>query len=930
MAVWLVCQASAAMAVTDSKASRFYEDALTRYEQRDMPGAIIQLKNALQIDKTMLPVQVLLGRALLANGEAVAAEVALTEALRLGVNRAEVVVPLAQAFMAQGKQPAVLERPQFNPAGLPTGVQVQMLLLRATAAADLGNLREALRLVDEARTLDPRSPDPWLTEVPIRVRERKFKEASDAVDRALALSPGLAEAQYQRGSVSHVQGDLAGAMAAYNQAIQAAPKHLEALIARAGLLMDAGKSAEALNDLNQAQRVSASEPRVFYLKALLAERAGDNKGAAAELRRVTAFLDPVPLDFVRYRPQILMLNGLAHYGLNELEKAKPYLDLFQRIQGTTPVTKLLAQIYLNDGDMVRATEVLEAYVRAQPADTQALTMLASAHMAQGHNAKAASLMQEALAKGDQPALRTVLGLSMIGGGRTQDGVAQLEAAYRKDPGQIAAGAALVSSYLRSGQMTKAVTVAEALAKRQPDSAAVQNLLGVAQAQKGNLAASRVAFEAASKLDPAFLAPQLRLARIDTNTKNFDAAATRLNTLLKANERDVDTMMELAYLADRRGQLDETVRWFDKAIAVSGARELRPALALVQLHLRYGRNAQALEVAKVLSGKAPDDIPVLLVYARAQLANGDGVGARPALSSATRLADFNAPLQTEIALLQVAAGNPGGASYCLDKALGSDPHFLPAMALRAEVSMRQGDLTKAEAVTRQILAQEPKRAVGYSLQGDLAMARAQPPAALEAYRKAHQLEPSSETLLRLFEATSRAEGKPALALLDQWIKANPTDKRVRGVLADTYASTEKYAQAKTVYENILADNPDDVSVLNNLANVLLRLKDPGAVRVAEKALALQPGNPNVIDTLAWALFQGGQGGATPAQSERALQLLRDARLRAPANPNIRYHLAVVLAQVGRKSEARTEVEAALATGPGWQYTAEAETLLKTLR
>ena len=78
----------------DGAAARFYEDALARYERRDIGGVIVQLKNALQIDKNLLPVQVLLGKALLRNGDAVPAEVAFTEALRLGVNRAEVVLPL--------------------------------------------------------------------------------------------------------------------------------------------------------------------------------------------------------------------------------------------------------------------------------------------------------------------------------------------------------------------------------------------------------------------------------------------------------------------------------------------------------------------------------------------------------------------------------------------------------------------------------------------------------------------------------------------------------------------------------------------------------------------------------------------------------------------------------------------------------------------
>ena len=105
--------------------------------------------------------------------------------------------------------------------------------------------------------------------------------------------------------------------------------------------------------------------------------------------------------------------------------------------------------------------------------------------------------------------------------------------------------------------------------------------------------------------------------------------------------------------------------------------------------------------------------------------------------------------------------------------------------------------------------------------------------------------------------------------------------------------------------------------------MLRLKDPGAVKVAEQAVAKSPNSANAIDTLGWAVFQAGQ-------TDRALQLLRDARLREPGNPEIRYHLAVVLAQTGRKTEAREELEAALKGGPAFEGGPEAQILLRTLR
>ena len=115
-------------------------------------------------------------------------------------------------------------------------------------------------------------------------------------------------------------------------------------------------------------------------------------------------------------------------------------------------------------------------------------------------------------------------------------------------------------------------------------------------------------------------------------------------------------------------------------------------------------------------------------------------------------------------------------------------------------------------------------------------------------------------------------------------------------------------------------------MNNLANVLLRLKDPGAVKVAEQSVAKNPANASAIDTLGWALYASEK----PEDRSRALQLLRDARLRDPGNAEIRYHLSVMLAQAGRKNEARDELDAALKPGKPFESATEAATLLKTLK
>lgn len=938
LACAVLCACSTAWAA-DAKASKYYEDALTRFEKQDTTGAIIQLKNALQIDKNMLPVQMLLGKALLLNGDVVAAEVAFNEALRLGVNRAEVVVPLAQTYMAQGKQAQVLSQQQFDAAGLSPDVQLQVWLIRAAASADTGDLRAALKAVDEARVLDARSAAPWLAEVPVRIRGKQFKEAEAAVARALELTPNSAEAWYQKGSVAHVSGNLPASLAAYDQALKLDPKHIESRVARAGLYLDMNRPADTQADIDALTRYAReaslarkepvqpngpNEPRAYYLQALLAERNQQPDVAQQALKNITTLLDPVPIDFIRYRPQMLMLNGLAHYGLNEPEKAAQALEYFQKVQGSTPVAKLLAQIYLAQSNTNRAIDLLEAYLRVSPNDGQAMTMLAGALMSKGQNAKATALMQKALQTQDRPEFRSVLGLSLIRSGQAGSGITELEAAFKKDPRQTQAATSLIGLYLRSNQAAKAVTLADTLVKQQPNNAGFHNLLGMARGQSGKVAESKAAFEKAIALDPAFVQPKLNLARVEIATRAYDAAAIRLGGILKDDEKNTDAMAEMASLFLRRGQEAEAQRWLEKATDLSGAKDTRWALALSDFHLQRGRPGPALEAVKKAAAKAPDDLPVLMTYARAQMANGDTVGAKGSLTSATRVAAYNPGQQVEVARLQMVVKNWSGASYSLDKALSTSADYLPALALMSEVELMQGEPNKAEQRAREIVAKYPKRAVGPGLLGDIAQSRGQTAQALAFYKQAHQLEPSTGSFLKFFVAlNSQDGGKPALQLAQNWVKAHPKDVIAQNTLANAYVRDGQFAAAKTAFETLLKLTPDDSDALNNLANVLLRLKDPRAIAVAEQAVAKAPANYNAIDTLGWALFQSGQ-------TDRALQLLRDARLRQPASPEIRYHLAAVLAKTGRNNEAREELEAALKTGQKFDGLADAQALLMTLK
>ena len=904
---------------SQAMAASYYEDALQRFESKDYAGAIIQLKNALRNEPNKLAIQFLLGRALQQNGDVVGAEVAYNEALRLGISRSEVAVPLAQVIIAQGRQREMLAHPQLQPSGLPTEVLQTLLLLRAGAHTDLGDTREALNIIQQARGMNDRRADVWLAEVPVRVRARQFTEALQAAERAVTVAPQDAEAHYVKGSVRHVQGNLDAALADYAKALSLDAKHAEALIARAGIFIDRNQLKEAAQTLDQLKTAAPKEPRASYLRALVAERDNQPAAAKAALLEVTQLLDPVPIAYVQYRPQLLMLNGLSHYGLNELAKARQYLEAFLKVQPNSPVVRLLARIQMSEGNTALAIPLLEGYLRNNPDDGMALNLLGSAYLSQGKTARATQFLQEAIKKQDRPEFRTALGLSLLGNGKTEGAITELEAAWRQDPGQVSAGMSLAQLYAQQNRLPQALTLTRDMVKRYPAHAGLQHQLGDMLLRSGQPAEARKAYEKALSLNPKMPAPRLQLARMDIEANQIAAAEQRLTELLRDAPKNSDAMAEMARVSERKGQSEEAMRWLLRARDASDRKDMRWNLALMELNLRQGKPQQALEEGKIALAKQPNDLSSLLVYARAQLALGDTTGARGTLGSATRVADFNAPQQSEIARLQLAAGNVDGAAYSLSKALSDQPNFIPAQALMVQVEQRQGNPDKAEARARQIVQSQPNKALGHSLLGDLAMARNNPAAALAAYRQAHKVEPGTGTTLTLMNVlASQSLAPEALDIGRQRLRQAPNDVAVQLLVGDLHARTGRFADAATAYKAALKVQPQNAQALNNLANAQLKLKDPTALQTAQAAHKIAPQNPLVIDTLGWVLFQQGQ-------TEQALPLLRDARLRAPGNPEIRYHLAKVLFATGRKAEARDEAREALKISDRFDGAADAQAL-----
>jgi len=917
----LAALSAPALAGDPAKAAAFYEDGQSRYEHGDRAGAVVQLKNALQQDPKMLSALVLLGRALLEEIEFPAAEAAFDQALKLGVSPVEIAAPRARLLMSLGRSKQLLR--EISPSGLYGDDLVEVLTLRAKAQALEGNDAEALSGFQAAIDTDPAAVRPYIELVPFLIQRGDLKAADERVARLFEFASEDARAWNLRASMYHVRGRLREALSDYDKALTLDPTHVDARVARASLLVDLKQDDAALKDLDYLAEHARREPRSAYLRALLAGRRGDQAAAQAALTEVAGLVDSLPPEYANANEQLLMLGALSHHGLNEREKATEYLDtLLRRYSRNFGARKLLAAIYLDEGDNARALTTIETVLKDAPNDPQANLLAGRAHLGYKRYKQANDHLQLAVKYLDKgPEALFALGLSQLGLGDAEQGIANLEKAAAASPGDLGIGITLASMYMQRGLTDKALARAEALSQALPDSLPVINLLGSVRAARGNLDGARAAFQRALERNPEFAPSILNLARVEYQVGQSDAAVARLQAWLAKHPDDARAMYEMGVIAQRDGRLTDAIEWLRKAVSKQPD-QAQPSLALVEAQSRAGQVAAALNSAKDAGLRHPDDLSVQSVLGQAYLAAGDAKSARQVFKNMTRNAEFDPDAQVRIGRLLLGAGFPDDAEYNIQKALTARKDYAPAYALAIDLALMRGKLDAAREALGHVRRVAPAYPDLLRYEGTIALASGDGQTALQRFVRLYREHPDTRSALNLAAVQQRNGNMKGAEATLRKEQARLPSRVILDALARLLEATGQWPAAGDAYRKLIADEPGNPEMLRRFSLVLLKLEDPAALATADKARALAPNDPGVIDTVGWIRLQSGD-------VDGALALLRDARLRSPESRAIRYHLASALAKSGRTGEAKAELTAALQGTADFPEVEQARVLKATL-
>ncbi len=175
-----------------------------------------------------------------------------------------------------------------------------------------GEKAEAEKNYRKALELDPNLEESAINLAAILVETGKHDEAASLMQKAIAKNPRNAALQVNLGMALSGKNDVAGANKAFEEAIKLEPNNGIHLVTYASHLARHGKNNEAIQKLEQAEKVASNDPGVLASIALEYKGLKDFKTCVAVLDKAVGLKDVAELRIYR---------GACKLGLKDLAGA---------------------------------------------------------------------------------------------------------------------------------------------------------------------------------------------------------------------------------------------------------------------------------------------------------------------------------------------------------------------------------------------------------------------------------------------------------------------------------------------------------------------------------------------------------------------------------------------------------------------------------
>ena len=641
----------------------YYDSAMSHFDQAKYPEAIIELRNALQIDP------------------------------RFGAARFK----LAQAYARAGDAPNALHEAVRSADQLPDNVEAQLTAGRLLLLAR--QFEDAKARARKVLETNPRNVDAQVLLGNALAGMRDLDGAVSEMTIALELDPSRVTSYTVLGQMQRAQGDVRAAEATFRNAVAIAPKSLKVHLAMGNFFWSTGRQAEAESAFKDALAIDRRDPlanhalatlyistgRLTQAEPLFVTMAEDQRTPAARLQLADFYLASSRID-----EAVKVLTALtneptsgaeatvrlsaidyaqgrkdsAHKRIDQMLAARPndamglivkarFLLLDNKVTEALAAARssvasnpsvpgayyTLGSIELARHDYDAASDAFTEVLKLRPSDTAARIQLAQIALANGAADRSARLAAEAkahsphdvgarvllvralLAKSDFKAAQEEMRPLLAAGANSapiqalhgsllalEKNEAGARAAYTRaleiDPDNVDAFGGLISLDMQAGRINLVRNEIEGRLARTPDNPDLLLLAARTFEISGDRPKQEQALRRVIEVEPMNLTAYSRLAGLYVQEHRLDDARTQFDAITARYPKSVGAQTMAAMLVELQGNSDEAERRYDAVLAMNP----RAAVAANNLAWRIAEKGGNLDTALQLAQTAKAQMP----------------------------------------------------------------------------------------------------------------------------------------------------------------------------------------------------------------------------------------------------------------------------------------------------------------------------------
>ena len=720
---------------------------------------------------------------------------------------------------------------------------------------------------------------------------KKLMEKNDPAHALLEFrnaakeTPRKAEPYYHVG-VAYLQlGDVRNGVSALRQALQIEPRHLQAQVRLAQLMVVAnepGYLKEARQRLIDLLQDSPDDREALHVLALTELRLGQPKEAQQYLARSLA---AAPQDLV-------IAATMAEAKMRQRDLSGAEEDL-KKACAASPQSAdawlLLGRFYAALQRPADAEQQFRRALEIAPNHATALYYMAILQDSMGRKPEVEQILKK-LAGLPGKDFRHTYAMFLFQEGRRDEALKMFEDQAAQDPEDRMARTRLIVAYR---------------ALRRPD--------------EGRKIIDRIL-----EKNPKDVEGLLQRAEMYVEAGKYLDAETDLNQVLHFKPDAAEVHYALAQLHKLRvSPLKQRAELYE---ALRLNPYLLPArVELVELLLTMTSGAKA---ALDLVEDAPESQRPDLLVARnwALWALGDFKQMRAGIDRGMangRTVD----LMIQDGMWKLSQNDSNGARIALEEALKINPADLRALTALKQVYATQKQSGVAVQKVKEYAAKQPNSAPVQQFLGLMMWANGNIPQARQAFEAAKTASPSYQRAEMSLAQLDVMEKKwdAARNRLQAVVAADDRNARAHLWLGNLLEFQGNHTGAIVEYRKVLDVEPENPAALNNLGYLLAAYQNQPdeALKYAQKAQEISPNDPDVADTLGWTLYQKGMYTSAVPHLERAAA--KDG-----GNVVWKYHLAMAYAKAGNLQKGRATYEAALKRDPNVSEAAVAKQVLEQTR